>query len=547
MEDQLYYLVQQLLIKNNIRVNKDELKLQIASHPSYPSLHAVVGVLDHFNVPNIALRVVANHETLESCPQSFLAMVNEEAIEKLVLVEKRRSMIRVTHQDKRQTILSGVDFMAQWTGIVIAIEETKGVKESNHFILPPAALTFLTIVGIVALFAPVVLFSPWIVKIQVFLSAIGFGISVLLVREDFGMQLKFTQRFCNLNERTSCQTVLESKGANLFNEVKLSDLCILVFGGILINHLFFYYQGISLLPYLFVLSVGSIPFVIYSLYYQYIKLKVWCPLCLGIVGVLSFEFMSLWFFANQGVSFFNIRSLALFLAVFIISTAFWAFLKPMLQKERDLEALQVEHYKFKRSFSIFNALLKEETNKRVSQVSIPNEIILGNPNADLHLVLVTSPLCYYCKEAHRDVKYLLEKSKNIKISLRFISETKDTSNLLFKMVSELLYNYHNKEESVFHNFLNQLYRKELNVASWANPKNNHEAPLYNKVMDEQRQWTQDNDISFTPALFVEGYLFPKEYKRKELLYFIEDLLEEKEKKKPARRSISYNQNTLAHT
>ena len=54
MDAQLYQLLQLLIVKNNIQLHKEELKLQLLSHPSYPSLHSVTGVLEHFGVPNVA-------------------------------------------------------------------------------------------------------------------------------------------------------------------------------------------------------------------------------------------------------------------------------------------------------------------------------------------------------------------------------------------------------------------------------------------------------------------------------------------------------------
>ena len=43
-----------LLRKNGIQFDKDEFLFQIQSHPSYPSLHSITGVLEHFNIDNIA-------------------------------------------------------------------------------------------------------------------------------------------------------------------------------------------------------------------------------------------------------------------------------------------------------------------------------------------------------------------------------------------------------------------------------------------------------------------------------------------------------------
>ena len=78
MKDYLIYVTVQLLKKNAIFFDKQELAFQIQSHPSYPSLHAVTGVLDHFNIDNIAAEVPQNLETLLELPNCFLAQVETE-------------------------------------------------------------------------------------------------------------------------------------------------------------------------------------------------------------------------------------------------------------------------------------------------------------------------------------------------------------------------------------------------------------------------------------------------------------------------------------
>ena len=50
MKSPLSLIVKKLLSKNAISFDKKELDFQIQSHPSYPSLHAITGVLDHFNI-----------------------------------------------------------------------------------------------------------------------------------------------------------------------------------------------------------------------------------------------------------------------------------------------------------------------------------------------------------------------------------------------------------------------------------------------------------------------------------------------------------------
>ena len=76
------------LRKNGIRVNESELEFQLLSHPSYPSLHSITGVLDHFTIENYALDILKEIETLDLLPNSFLAVVKTEEHNDFVMVSR---------------------------------------------------------------------------------------------------------------------------------------------------------------------------------------------------------------------------------------------------------------------------------------------------------------------------------------------------------------------------------------------------------------------------------------------------------------------------
>jgi protein-disulfide isomerase len=48
----------------------------------------------------------------------------------------------------------------------------------------------------------------------------------------------------------------------------------------------------------------------------------------------------------------------------------------------------------------------------------------------------------------------------------------------------------------------------------------------NEILQEQYLMNQANEISFTPAIIINQYQYPKMYERKELVHFINDLLED---------------------
>ncbi len=125
MKDTLINLVQRLLKRNQISFDKEELSFQIQSHPSYPSLHAITGVLDHFNIENVAADVPANAETLLQLPDCFIAQINTDQGNDLVSIEKKGLNYTIFNTENKKEKISEDNFLKKFTGIIVAVEQTE--------------------------------------------------------------------------------------------------------------------------------------------------------------------------------------------------------------------------------------------------------------------------------------------------------------------------------------------------------------------------------------------------------------------------------------
>ena len=348
--------------------------------------------------------------------------------------------------------------------------------------------------------------------------------SVFIVEHEFGMQSSTTNKFCNISQNTSCDAILNSAGANIFDIFKLSDISIVAFAGYIFAWLILAVAGIYNNTPFIAFTCLAIPFAGYSIYYQYNVVKKWCPLCLGVVCVLSLQFAMLLVGGTSvsSISFSWVEA-SLFLSGFLLAILGWSHIKYYLTNKTSLDKIQVEHFKFKRKFSIFQALYNQ--GKALKNVeSIPGEILLGNDHAPIKLILVTSPYCIYCKEAHKDINKLLE-NKNINVTLRFLIGSTDKENDLYKIVSELLHTYQLEGKAATLLLLDQLYKDGAALSQWVQDRNIHYNPGYDKIMDWQLKWCTDNGIGFTPALYLFDKPFPEDYKRPELLLFTEEIVD----------------------
>lgn len=129
MKNQITTIVSKLLKSNNISFDKDELDFQIQSHPSFPSLHSITGVLNHFNIDNIAAEVPKIVKTLKELPKVFIAQIKDDSGLSLVTIEKNEDNCLVYDGKNKKQKLSSKEFIAKFTGIIVAVEKS----ENFHF------------------------------------------------------------------------------------------------------------------------------------------------------------------------------------------------------------------------------------------------------------------------------------------------------------------------------------------------------------------------------------------------------------------------------
>ena len=527
MEDQLYILLKKLVLKNNIQLNQEELKLQLKSHPSYPSLHSLTGVLTHFDIPNIAIRLQTNDKILTQLPSCFIAIIKQNGGEQFELVEKKNNRIKLTSLDNKNEIVSNEEFLSRWNGVILAIEKDENTVETKTTVLPTVLKWFLFSIGIAILGYSCYLIPDVFAQFHFILSIIGVIISVIIVKHEFGLQSKSANSICNMTEHTSCDAVLNSNGAKFFSLFNLSDVCIVVFSAFTL----YWITSISLetnsyLNFSF-FAIASLPMVAYSLYYQFQVVKKWCPLCLGIISVLVMQFSVLTL--NKSVvltNSFDLLSITQFILVALIAIGIWSTLKPIIKKITNLSKIEVDHFKFKRNYSLFKAVLKEG-NSIFNTEPIEGELIFGNENASVEIILVTSPLCFFCKKAHRDIDKILASLKDkVKITVRFNVSLLEEDNVLYQITSQLLHIYHTKGKDQCLKALNEVYHENANLQQWIEEQEIQLKASSKNTLFQQNNWCKINKIDFTPALYINKKEFPKEYDRQDLILFIDDLLEE---------------------
>lgn len=185
----------------------------------------------------------------------------------------------------------------------------------------------------------------------------------------------------------------------------------------------------------------------------------------------------------------------------------------------------IKNLRFKRNYNVFKEQLIKEENRVDFKVK-GGGFTLGNPSASLKISVVSNPFCGYCKDAHLLLEKLVEEKRGeLQVHIRFNYGGKNDKELtelltIFKNI------YQNQGEKKFNEVLNYWYStRDLGSVK-------HKYPFLDEIdLSDIISLSQDNAenrLNFTPNLIINDWQFPKHYEREDILYFLEELLEDED-------------------
>ncbi|MBW6537484.1 MAG: thioredoxin domain-containing protein, partial [Mariniphaga sp.] len=345
---------------------------------------------------------------------------------------------------------------------------------------------------------------------------IGLTASVFLVLHELKVHTLLADKICGFSSKTDCDTVLSSNASRVFGWINWADAGLIYFTGTL-----FFLAGINESSSLWVLaliSVLALPYPVFSIYYQAVKTKKWCPFCLIVQGVLVAEFILLFPVLFQvNISFIQVFLLGV---SFLIPAAIWFLFKAYRNTIQEHNKVRYSYLGFKRNPEIFRFLLK---NNRWVEIPITQDsIVLGNPDAAVTLTAFLSLYCNPCAKAFKQLTGLLENCPEIKINTVFsVYDDKESK----KLINTLYHIYKSKETEQTVDFLYKCY---------IIPKQNRNI-LYEKeqlpegfditeiVSVENNKLFEEYNVAGTPTVFVNGYKYPKQYEYSDIEFYIDEL------------------------
>lgn len=502
-------LINKYLDLNLYQGKKTEFEELFLSHPNYPSVFALTDSLDMLSIENIAARVPK--EQFEELPDSFLAFFNRD----LVLVVKLEKEVVIENEKGIKSKLTIDDFCKDWDGIIIVIEPNQIISSEVKFNAKWIFYSF----PIVALVILSVAYNKYSISnlILLFTSLAGILVSVFIVQEKFGLKNEIVSKFCNINSNTSCDSVIQSQKGDINKWMSFTDLPLLFFSTSIISILLspeYSSKTIGLL------SLFSIPVILYSVWLQKFQIKKWCVLCLVVSAILVLQSLVGYFLEESLFS-----NVILFDFTYLFSTVFcislWYMIKPVLTSKFNMESEIKELKKFKRSYSVFDFLSKKVL--VMEGFSKLQGIQFGNPKSDTSLTIILSPSCGHCHKAFEEAIDLVHKfPEKVFLNILFNINPENNENP-YKAVVESLLEINASFPDKIEEAITDWHIHKVGLESWLKKwKVAVISMKVNQQLQQQYDWCSVNEFNYTPVKIVNEKLFPNEYTISELKYFLND-------------------------
>ncbi|WP_396144013.1 vitamin K epoxide reductase family protein [Flavobacterium sp.] len=509
MKESIENLVNKYIQLSNYKVEKNAVDLHLLTHPDYPSVKSISDTYDYFGIENIVANVP--FEAISQLPENFISLING----KLHLVKKDKNYVYLIDFKLQKTKIPLDKLKEIWNGIIIAIE-TNGKMENNNKI--KKEYLFFSILLLISIIPAIANFNLISIVFTI-LTFIGFLISYFIVKETFGMNNKIINKFCDtVSKNQGCSNVINDTKSKLFNEVSLSDSCIVYFSSLLLFSVFVEFN-VSLL---FLISIFSLPVIFYSIYYQAFVIRDWCALCVGISVILLTHFFIL--FNNFNYFIFDLSIISKAIFIVIVTSIIWYIIKNIQISNLSLESTKIDFIKFKRNKNLFNELLSKKQLISNDIVLDDERIFFGSNNPKLVFIAVTNPLCGYCAESFQTYYEILNKYEDVQINFVFSLFTNDPNNPAYKILNSILEIYHRKSKKDAIEALKKWFDSK-DLDNWIKKYGATEVKNdINKMLEKHRQWSLNNNISQTPTTILNEYFYPEDYNIKDIFYFIDDML-----------------------
>lgn len=481
----------------------------------FPSLLSISEGLNVWKVKNIALKI--DNDELDQLPTPFIAH-SRFGEGKFILVTSVDNSIEFVDNEGKKNIKSKKEFYDEWDNVVMLVEKSPESGDPNYKVSRrrevmnnlriPVVIFTLTVLVVLSCINDS-LFDGFKLAILL-LKLFGCIITSLLLWFEIDKSNPFLRQICSSSKKTNCTAILSSKYSKVFGYFTWSEFGFWYFSGGFLMILFS--LNTSAVGFSAWLNLFSVPYIVFSLFYQWKIAKQWCVLCLLVQLVLFLEFVtfliSYWATSNSIDISYNLFFSVV--ASFLLPILFWAVSKQVFNDALTGNEFKKELFRLKSNKDVFNELLL----KQIFVGNVRNDlgITIGNPNAKNTLIKVCNPYCGPCSKAHPAVKELVHNNPEIKVQIIFSGTHSKIIDQTDTVVAHFLAMRDKEGLSQIEHVLDYWYNECKGDYTKFFAKYPVQVEHQESKLGAMEEWCENNTIKFTPTYFLNGYQLPDLYK-----------------------------------
>lgn len=516
-----------------VRITKTSLTESLNENPFFPSLYSLSNTFERFDIPHQALKI--DKENLEKLTPPFIAyMKGQQTGKDFVLVTSvTDTEVRYIADNKKEKKVAKEYFLNDFEQIVFQAEPDQKSGEKDFFIkrrkeIVNSNKTKAIITASVLIFGATLFFFLRSLPVNFIAAAAcmliikmaGLTATILLLIYEIDQSNAFVKSICTAGKETNCGAVLQSKASRIFG-MSWSEAGFFYFASTM---LFLLFPSTTFTTKVVVLSFANLlalPYILFSIYYQWKVVKQWCPLCLTVQAVLAVEFV--WTILNfwQHIPVFGF-TIPLVLPVaycLLLPVVLWYVIKPLILKAKEEPVQKVAYRRLLYNPETFNYLLQQQPVAPKGYENIGIEI--GNPAAENTIIKVCNPYCGPCAKAHPVLEEIVHKNKNVKLRLIFTASNKkdDKRGIAARHLLAISQKYSRQQTQKALDDWYLAVKKDYDIFAEKYPLNG-ELKKQESTIDKMKEWCKEAEISFTPTIFINGRRLPERYKVEELKYIL---------------------------
>lgn len=412
------------------------------------------------------------------------------------------------------------DFETYASGVVLVPVDASKTIEPNYAKnkrlerLGQVEIMFI-VIALVAVLSMIGLNSGSLLNIDtliiIMLDVIGVILTSLIINKTIKNSGRVADKLCNLLKEHNCTDILELPVAKLFGlygwgEIGLSYFLVSAVSLLVV-------PSMVLVP-LSVLSCVALSYSCWSIWYQKVRAKSWCMLCLMVQLVIVLQAVIGFYELYNYDIVINDAKVLLILGFFMaVSTLVANRVVKILAKSLEADKWYSKLTLLKYNDDIVNNLFDQQPSYDVSDNA--STIVFGPNEAKYKITILSNPYCMPCARIHDTIKQFYLAGCQIQYVFTSFNEDLAVTNRY------LIGSYLSYEQNVAWDLYNRWYDGGfLQKEAFFDKSFDANLKGIDDELDKHNRWKSETGFSATPTVLINGKPLPKEFSLDDMVHMV---------------------------